>query len=388
MNALNKRGKWPHATPSWLHLLFAVLPAIPASAQQAGTRPPAAAPLIRQQQLVFQHALRCVTPAIVRIDTIGGAQPVRQETNVMQQQRVTAGFRQADGPTTGLVWSSDGYILTSSFNFVRDPVVITVTLSDGRRYVAQLIARDRPARLALLKIDAVDLPAPRWVDIDELRAGQWALAAGWGYASAEPAVTVGVLSALRRMDGRAVQTDAKISPANYGGPLFDVEGGVIGICVPMGPGEDELAGVEWYDSGIGFAIRAEHVRRRVPRLIQGEDLYRGLLGINLDTREHVVGGDSGENGTGGQAASGTRGLRIIEPPRGPAAEAGLQPDDVITYIDGEPTPRIVDFRRAVARKAAGDTIRVDYRRGQQSAGVTLTLASAEDFRRPPTSQPK
>jgi len=380
MNALSKCGKWPHAAPSWLALLFAVLPAIPAPAQQAGTRPPAAVPLIRQQQLVFQYALRSITPAIVRIDTIGGAQPVRRETNVMQQRRVTAGFRPADGPTTGLIWSSDGYILTSSFNFVRDPVVITVTLSDGQRHVAQLVARDRPARLALLKIDAADLPVPRWVDADELHPGQWALAAGWGYDSAEPAVTVGILSALQRMDGRAVQTDAKISPANYGGPLFDVEGRVIGICVPMGPGEDELAGVEWYDSGIGFAIRAEHVRRCVPRLVAGENLHHGLLGINLDTREHVVGGDSNETDAGG--------LRIIEQPRGPAAEAGLQPDDVITHIDGEPTPRIVDFRRLVACKAAGDAIRVDYRRGSQSASVTLTLASAEDFRRPPTSQPK
>jgi serine protease Do len=388
MNVLDQRGKRRHATPFWLPLLFAVLPAIPASAQQAETYTPAAASLIRQQQLVFRHALRSVMPAIVRIDTIGGAQPVRQEMNVMQQQRVTAGFRQADGPTTGLIWSSDGYILTSSFNFARDPVVITVTLSDGRRYVARLVARDRPARLALLKIDAADLPVPRWVDVDELRPGQWALAAGWGYAGAEPAVTVGVLSALQRMDGRAVQTDAKISPANYGGPLFDIEGRVIGICVPMGPGEDELAGVEWYDSGIGFAIRGEHVRRRVPRLIAGEELHHGLLGINLDTREQVFGGDSDEDVNGGQAASGSGGLRIIGPPRGPAAEAGLQPDDVITHIDGEPTPRIVDFRRLVARKAAGDTISVTYRRGPQSASVTLTLASAEDFRGPPTSQPK
>ena len=414
MSADNKPGKRSQATPSWLgapgktrseeprasaraaprglksavrsvfltrlYLLFAVLIAIPAPAQQTETHAPANAVLIRQQQLVFQNALRTVMPAIVRIDTIGGAQPVRHEMTIMRQQRVTTGFRQADGPTTGLIWSADGYILTTSFNFVRDPVVITVTLADGRRYVARLIARDAPARLALLKIDATDLPTPQWVDVDELRPGQWALAAGWGYGGAEPALTVGILSAPRRMSGQAVQTDAKISPANYGGPLFDVEGRVIGICVPMGPGEDEFAGVEWYDSGIGFAIHAEHIRRRVPRLKQGDDLHHGLLGINLDSREAVVGDEVGDDAVSG--------LRIIGQPRGPAAEVGLQTDDVITHLDGEPTPRIVNFRRIVARKAAGDTIKVDYRRGEQLASVALTLASAEDFRKPPASQPK
>ena len=380
-------------TPSWLRgsvaswlpvfraftLPLLVVSTASSPAQNAETPAATTTSLIQQQQLVFQHALRASMPTIVRIETIGGAQPVRHEMNVMQQERVTAGFRQADGPTTGLIWSSDGYILTSSINFVRDPVVITVTLADGQRYVARLVARDRPARLALLKIDASDLPTPRWVQADDLRVGQWSLAAGWGYSSEEPAVSVGILSALRRMDGRAVQTDAKISPANYGGPLFDIEGRVIGICAPMGPGEDELAGVEWYDSGIGFAIHGEHLRGRVSRLTRGEDLRRGLLGVNLDIREAAVGEEED---------AGAAGLRILGKPRGPAAEAGLQEDDVITHIDGEATPRIVDFRRAVACRAAGDMIKVGYRRGEQAASVTLKLASVEDFRAVPTSQPK
>jgi serine protease Do len=319
-----------------------------------------------------------ITPSIVRIDTIGGAQPVPDENGAAPEPGGASGFRQADGPTTGLIWSSDGYILTSSFNFVRDPVVTTVTLADGRRYVARLVARDRPARLALLKIDANGLPTPPWVEADRLRVGQWALAAGWGYDSAEPAVSVGIVSALRRMDGRAVQTDAKISPANYGGPLFDVEGRVMGICVPMGPGEDELAGVEWYDSGIGFAVRVEHLYDRVPRLVQGEELRRGLLGVNLDIAESVVGEDEGAS---------VAGLRILGQPRGPAAAAGLLENDVITHIDGEPTARIADFRRAIARKAAGDLIEVGYQRGDQAASVTLRLAAVEDFRAVPTSQP-
>ncbi|MFQ5806186.1 MAG: S1C family serine protease [Phycisphaerae bacterium] len=366
---------------------FVGLVAFPAFsfAQRAESPPRSTTTLAKQQQVVFQHAVRAIAPSIVRIDTIGGAQPVRRETSV-QQQRIAPGFRQADGPTTGLIWSPDGYILTSSFNFARDPVIITVMLSDGRRYVARLIARDLPARLALLKIDAADLPAPQWVDSDHLCAGQWVLAAGLGHGTDEPAVSVGILSALRRMSGQAVQTDAKISPANYGGPLFDVEGRVIGICVPMGPGEDELAGVEWYDSGIGFAIHHDHIRRRAPRLQQGQDLRRGLLGVFFDPHEPVVALGAGAGETG--APPTVEGLRIVGEARGPAAEVGLKAGDVVTHIDDEPTPRLVDFRRVVAHKAAGDTIKVSYRRGDRTAVITLQLAAAEDFRLSPALQPR
>jgi serine protease Do len=355
-------------------------------AQEASEQPPLPAALAAQQQLVFQRALRTITPCIVRIDTIGGAQPVKPASGTLQLQPAGPTFRQADGPTTGLIWSSDGYILTSSFNFVRDPVVITVTLSDGRGYVARLVARDRLARLALLKIEARDLSTPQWVSCDRLRVGQWALAAGWGHGGDEPALSAGIVSALGRMSGLAIQTDAKISPANYGGPLFDIEGRVIGVCVPMGPGEDELAGVEWYDSGIGFAIHRDRAQRSVARLQQGQELQRGLIGVYFDMHEPVV----GVQPTAAQAdeSADGAGLRIIGAPRGPAAAAGLKADDVITHVDGEPTPRVVDFRRVLASKAAGDTLDITYRRGDQSAVVTLTLAAAEDFRSPPTSQPK
>jgi len=356
-------------------IVLAAWAVLPAGAQKSEARSSTDLALARRQQFVFQNAIEVVSPAIVRIDTIGGAQPVRREMNAMQQQRVTAGFRQADGPTTGVIWSDDGYIITSSFNFVRDPVVITVSLADGRRFVADLIARDTRAKLALVKIDTDGLPVPRWIEPETMRSGHWVLAAGWGHDSDRPAVSVGILSARSRMSGRAVQTDAKISPANYGGPLFNIEGRVIGICVPMGLSEDELAGVEWYDSGIGFAISGEHIRWRMPRLESGEDPRRGLLGINIDSREAVV---------GEQAEAG---LRIIGTPRGPAAEAGLQAGDLIMRIDGEPTPRIVDFKRLIARKAAGDTIRVDYQRDGVAASVTLTLVGPEDFRAIPTSQP-
>ena len=128
-------------------------------------------------------------------------------------------------------------------------------------------------------------------------AGQWTLVAGYGHGSGAPAVSVGILSALDRLDGRAVQTDAKTSPANYGGPLFDVEGRVIGVCVPKAGGDDEeIAGVEWYDSGIGFAIQADYIQQRLPRLKAGRDLQRGFMGVRFDSAAPVVGSLSGWSG--------------------------------------------------------------------------------------------
>src|SRR4029079_7946457 len=93
----------------------------------------------------------------------------------------------------------------------------------------------------------------------------------------------GVISALGRIWGKAVQTDCKVSPVNYGGPIIDIEGRVQGILIPASPnpkaGEEEVAGFEWYDSGIGFAIPLEDVLAVLPRLKEGKDLRRGLLGI-------------------------------------------------------------------------------------------------------------
>lgn len=257
-------------------LLCGVLLAL---AAQADESPERGAPA------VFRDALSRVARSLVRIDTVGGAQPVEGDDT----ERAAAGFRVADGPTTGLVWSADGLILASSFNFWRDPTLITVTLSDGRRLVAEQVAQDGAIRSVLLRVPARDLQPAEWVERAALRPGQWALAAGFGGAAREPALSVGVVSALQRVSGLAVQCDTKTSPVNYGGALFDVEGRVIGLISPMSPGEEATAGVQWYDSGVGFAIPRDVLAPRVEEMTAGRALRPGLLGVMLDSREPVVG---------------------------------------------------------------------------------------------------
>lgn len=335
----------------------------------------------------FRAALAAITPSVVRIDTVGGALPVRA-ADESDDARAEPSFRLGDGPTTGVIWSEDGLIITSSFNFQRDPSVITVRLADGRRFVARLLGRDWIARLVLLRIDADGLVAARRAPLAEIRPAQWALTAGFGHGSDAPAVSVGVVSALNRLSGLAVQVDAKTSPANYGGPAFDLDGRLIGICVPSaGRDEAQNAGVEWYDSGIGFAVMTDYIEQRIPRLAGGADVRRGMLGISFDADDPVVGEPP-------SSAPATAGLRVVSVEGVRAQAAGLREGDLLTRLDDLTVTRLLHLRRFLARKAAGDDVTLTFVRDGVSQTARVQLLTAEELApdkpRPasaPTSQP-
>ena len=225
-----------------------------------------------------------VAPAVVGIETVGGLERLGP-------------MLFGGGPTTGLVVDSSGYVVSSAFNFINRPTSILVRLPNGTRKAAKLVGTDHSRMLVLLKID-VDTPlvtceiAPR----QETRVGQWAIAVGRCFEADRPNLAVGIVSALGRVWGKAIQTDAAVSPNNYGGPLVDIHGRVLGVLVPLSPeGDDEMAGIEWYDSGIGFAIPMGDVERVLPQLKRGEDLFPGRAGVsfkgpNLYTGEPIIGG--------------------------------------------------------------------------------------------------
>ncbi|TWT45665.1 putative serine protease HtrA [Phycisphaerae bacterium RAS1] len=354
------------------------LPALIAAALLSAL--PAGARAAADEALAFRHALQSMAPSIVRIDTVGGALPVASDGG--DHAPSAPAFRVGDGPTTGVIWSEDGLIITSSFNFQRDPAVITVTLADGRRYVAKLLARDSVARLALLRIDASNLAPARRRAIADVRPAQWILTAGFGYGSSQPAISVGVVSALNRLSGLAVQLDAKTSPANYGGPAFDIDGQLIGICVPSaGRDEAQSAGVEWYDSGIGFAVTNDYIEQRIPRLAGGADIRRGMLGISFEADDPVV-GQAAASGPARLAA----GLKMVSIEGAAAQAAGLQEGDVLTHLDGQPIARLLQLRRTLARKAAGDEVTLTFLRDESSQSVRVRLMTPEELQ-PPESQP-
>src|SRR5262249_43484574 len=223
-----------------------VLALVFAGGSSAVSVAPAQAPdgdLEGQLQQSIKAAVARVAPSVVQIETSGGTDMVGSGQEP---------FRRGTGPTTGLVVSSEGYIISSAFNFANKPSAIFVSIpGQHERLVAKVVATDHTRMLTLLKVDAANLPVPVAAPKKDIKVGEWALALGRTWTSAEgtPSVSIGIISALNRIWGKAIQTDAKISPVNYGGPLIDLQGRVMGVIVPASTrGQDEVAGVEWYDS--------------------------------------------------------------------------------------------------------------------------------------------
>jgi S1-C subfamily serine protease len=266
------------------------------------------------------------------------------------------GFKKAEGPTTGLVVSRDGHIVTSAWNFESKPNVIVVTLHGGEIRPARLLGIDRAAGLALLKIDAGELPVPEFLDPRDVHVGAWAIALGRALAQDRPEVKLGVVSAKNRVDGKALQTDAACSPTNYGGPLIDVEGRVYGVIVPLG-GEGGEANPNWYDSGIGFAVPIPDPAALVRRLgVEGAVLLPAFLGVEIDQD---------------RTEPGARVVSVVED--SPAAKAGLAPEDIVTAVDGEAVENAFALRFAVGARRAGDVVKLALRRGDRMLELEVTL---------------
>jgi S1-C subfamily serine protease len=329
-------------------------------AGQAGSRQ--SDDILVLEQKAIRAALGRVSPSIVQIETSGG-------TDFVTAGRGVSTIQQGTGPTTGVIVDESGYVISSAFNFVNKPAAILVSVP-GRteRYVARIVSTDHLRMLTLLKIDLSGLPVPAYVPRKDIKVGEWALALGrtWTAVDTLPSVSVGIVSALGRIWGKAIQTDAKVSPVNYGGPLVDIQGRVLGILIPASPrGQDEAAGVEWYDSGIGFAIPMEDVINILPRLKKEKELRKGLLGIT------VQGGDLyGATPVVAGVAHGSV-----------AQRAGIKPGDAIVAINGMAVGREAQALHILGTLYEGDAVSVRVRRdGKEINFKSLKLAGPEASR--------
>ena len=289
-----------------------------------------------------RDAVARIAPCVVQIETVGGAAEID-------------GFPVPTGPTSGLVVDRKGYVLSSSINFAHAPAGILVRLSGGQRRAARLVATDHQLKVSLLKLEGDQPAAAASLDVSAkpscrpvghcrgqgLRRG--ATQRGGGNRQRRPA----------RL-GKAVQTDAAVSPNNYGGPLIDLEGNVLGLLVPMSPiSDDEIAGVEWYDSGIGFAVSSDRLLTAVSRLRSGEDLHAGLLGVVFEKSV---------------AMSGPAVVRAVHP-NGPAEKAGLKKGDRIVRVGDRNVTRTSELKYELATRYAGDPFDLLVRRGEEDARV-------------------
>jgi len=303
-----------------------------------------------------KSALARIAPSVVQVRTVGGAEFIGKRETVQR----------GVGPTTGIIVSEDGYIISSSFNFANKPAAITVMIP-GRKdpLAAKVVAEDQTRMLTLLKVDASGLAVPIPSPKQQLKIGQWVLAVGRTWSDTQntmPSTSVGIISALDRVWGKALQTDAKVSPVNYGGPLVDLQGRVIGILVPLAPrGESETAGVEWYDSGIGFAVPMDDVLAVLPRLKEGKTLRKGRVGVIMKNDDPVM--------TESEITSVTL--------ESPASKVGLQVGDKVIAVDGKQIKNQAQFLHAMGPKYEGDTISLKVKRGDKELGFDNVILTGQ-----------
>ncbi|MEK6728268.1 MAG: Do family serine endopeptidase, partial [Candidatus Omnitrophota bacterium] len=265
-------------------------------------------------------------------------------------------YKQA-GLGSGVIIDPQGYILTNE-HVISDADKINVTLSDGRDFKGEVKGRDQRSDLAIIKINAQNLPSATFGDSDSLRIGQWVVAIGnpFGFAmhSPEPTVTVGVISALHRSLGSMlsrekdyndlIQTDAAINPGNSGGPLVNLNGEVVGINVAI---FSTSGGYQ----GVGFAIPVNSAKRIISRLIEGKKISYGWIGVTVQNLTEDLVKYLGLHDKNGVLVS-----KVIE--GGPAQKGGFKESDVIRQFDNKAVNNVRELLNVVAKTEIGKKAKV------------------------------
>ena len=313
-----------------------------------------------ENEKAMKAAIAKAAPWVVKIETAGGTGAVGGAGGAPGGP---APVRKGVGPTSGVVVGADGFVISSAFNFANKPTDIFITVPGHPRQVAKIVANDTSRMLTLLKVDLKGLAVPITFPKTDIKVGMWTLALGRALDNEDgktPSVSRGIVSATDRIWGKLTQTDCKVSPINYGGPLVAVDGRVMGVLVPASPnGEGEAAGVEWYDGGIGFAVPLDDINAILPRLKEGKELRRGMLGFNPKTPDELYN------------------VPVIVgnvAPQSVAEKIGMKPNDKITTIDGKPVENFKDLMMLLGPKYDGDkiTLTVD-RDGKTETFKDVTL---------------
>src|SRR6266540_6121336 len=335
-------------------------PTVPAAAAEAGKD------VVHQLNNAFAKVFEIVAPSVVIIEISkknegGESSPFddlffQGQPDEKNQRRNPSGLQPIQSEGSGFIVRPDGYIFTN-FHVVEGADKIDVKLRDGRDLPAKVVGTDEKTDVAVIKIDAKDLPVVQLGDSDAVRVGQFAFAIGAPF-KLDYTFTYGVVSGKGRSKlfqtgaysiSDYLQTDASINPGNSGGPLCDIDGKVIGMNTL----------INGMNRGLGFAIPVNMAKEIGTELIAGHKIMRPWLGIRIETlgddpsiRELFKGADKGVV------------VRTIEADA-PASRSDLRPFDVITHVDGAPIESDSQLQHEILKKKIGQNVQLTvWRKGQ------------------------
>jgi serine protease Do len=271
------------------------------------------------------------------------------------------------GIGSGVIISPDGYIVTNE-HVIHGAVQIRVTLHDRRILTAKLMGADKLTDLAVIKVNATDLPSIAWGDSSQLKPGQSVLAFGSPFGYFQDSVTRGIVSAVDRQNpysddarkpGGFIQIDAAINPGNSGGPLVNAHGELVGINASIITNSGSFAGV-------GFAIPSQIVRATAEQLIKSGVVHHGYLGISMnDVTPANASFFNLKDATGAIVAQVT--------PNSPASRAGLKNGDVINELNGHKVLNGSALQVAVSEDAPGTTIALGILRNGSPQTINVSV---------------
>ncbi|HEY1042635.1 MAG TPA: Do family serine endopeptidase [Telluria sp.] len=347
----------------------------------------------------FTNLIDAVGPAVVNIRTTEKARTAQGGTSDEEMQEFLRRFfgapvprgqspRGRRGPDddvargvgSGFIISGDGYILTNA-HVVAGADDVLVTLTDRREFKARVLGADERSDVALLKVEARDLPSLKVGTSRNIRVGEWVIAIGSPF-NLDNTVTAGIISAKSRDTGEylpLIQSDVAVNPGNSGGPLINLKGDVIGIT-------SQIATLSGGYNGISFAVPIDEAMRVADQLRTAGKVTRGRIGVLMGELSKEVAESLGLGSTRGVEIS------LVEPD-GPADKAGIKVGDIILKFNGVAIERSSDLRRQVGNTPVGSKAIVTvWRKGaQQDIPVTVVELQDEKSARavvPETPAPK
>ncbi len=356
------------------HAIAAPQPAV--AAPSPATAGVAAAALPDFADLVAKQG-----PAVVQVSTVQDAKKVSSR-DMPDMEDLPPWFRNfpgmpgmphgrnpgpAQGVGSGFIVSTDGIILTNA-HVVADADEVTIKLTDSREYKAKVLGSDKRTDVAVLKIDARNLPTVTIGDAGKTRVGEWVVAIGAPYGL-DNTVTSGIVSAKSRaLPGDAVvpfiQTDAAVNPGNSGGPLFNLRGEVIGI-------NSQIFSRSGGFQGLAFAIPIDVAMNVKDQIQQHGKVQHGRLGVTIQEVNQGLAETFGLPKPAGALVGSVA-------KDGPAAKAGLEPGDVILKLDGKEIAKSSDLPPLVAQVKPGSSVALDVWRNGKPMTLNATIGTLED----------